>query len=224
MTNLYTSANLNAARITARTFSGSFAEFNRTQSGETILQACAAAYLAIINKRERLGQINPATATRERANIAAAVSTVWTIAAEACKAGKDYDKTSGLQLCAWLTLYRAANAAACRLYREDVKQANALKLDTIQQEDGTEAVIERVNLHTRRGIGHIEQPTEALLKVDLQQIARSPRRSCCNVEARETFARVLLLTNNRAEATRISGINPRAARTLCEEISEYIKK
>lgn len=224
MKNLLTASKITTARSTVYGFSGSFADFHATADGETIMQACTAAYLAIINKRERLGRIDPASAQRERMNLDAAVSTVYDIARTASDAGRDIDKATGCKLSAWLTLYRAANAAIMRVYREDQKHASALKLDKVLDESGSVAVIERVNLHARRGIAKVEQPEDCLLKIDVQNIARDGADARANTEARERFAAALLLTANKAEAKKVSKINPRACATLCQQIAEYIQK
>lgn len=224
MKNLFAASAINSARAAAYGFAGSFADFHATSDGETIMHACAAAYLAIINKRERLGRINPASAQRERVNLDSAVSTVYDIARTASDAGLDIDKTTGCKLSAWLTLYRAANAAIMRVYREDQKHASALKLDKVQDDAGNVAVVERVNLHARRGISKVEQPEDCLLKIDVQAIARDGADARANTEARERFAAALLLTANKAEAKKVSKINPRAAATLCQQIAEYIQK
>lgn len=224
MTNLFTASKINTARAALYNFSGSFADSLTTFDGETIMQACAAAYLANINKRERLGRIDPASAQRERRNLCNAVSTVYIIAAEADQKGKDVDNVTGCKLPAWITLYRAANAAIMRVYHEDEKHAKAIKLDKVKDDAGNVALIERVNLHTRRGLSRVEQPEECLLKIDVQRIAQNDGHACANTEARERFAAALLLTANKAEAKKVSKINPRAAATLCQQIAEYIQK
>lgn len=224
MKNLFTASAITSARAAVYGFSGSFADFHATADGVTIMQACAAAYLANINKRERLGRIDPAAAIRERANIDGAVSTVYAIARKASDEGRDIEKATGCKLSAWLTLYRAANAAIMRVYREDEKHANALQLDKVQDDDGNVSIVERVNLHARRGLARVEQPEETLIKLDLQRIARDGADARANTEARERFTAALILTANKAEAKKVSKINPRACATLCEQFRDYLTK
>lgn len=224
MKEMFTASAITSARATVYGFSGSFADFHATADGVTLMQACAAAYLANINKRERLGRIDPAAAIRERANLDGAVSTVYAIARKASDEGRDIDNATGCKLSAWLTLYRAANAAIMRVYREDQKHASALKLDKVQDESGNVAVIERVNLHARRGIAKVEQPEDCLLRIDVQNIARDGADARANTEARERFTAALILTANKAEAKKVSKINPRACATLCEQFRDYLTK
>ena len=224
MTNLFTASKITTARAALYNFTGSFADSLTTFDGETIMQACAAAYLAIINKRERLGRIDPASAQRERRNLPEAVSTVYIIAASASEKGKDVDNVTGCKLPAWITLYRAANAAIMRVYREDYKHACALQLDKVVTNSGEAELIESINLHARRGISKLDQPEECLLKIDVQNIARAGADARANTEARERFAAALLLTANKAEAKKVSKINPRACATLCNQIADYLNK
>lgn len=224
MTNLFTASKITNARAALYNFSGSFADSLTTFDGETIMQACAAAYLAIINKRERLGRIDPMSAQRERRNLPEAVSTVYIIAASASEKGKDVDNVTGCKLPAWITLYRAANAAIMRVYREDYKHACALQLDRVLSNSGESGFVERINLHVRRGISKVDQPEDCLLKIDVQKIARDGADARANTEARERFAAALLLTANKAEAKKVSKINPRACMTLCNQIADYLNK
>ena len=224
MTNLFTASKITTARAAAYGFSGSFADFHAQHDGETIMQACAAAYLSIINKRERLGRIDPSSAQRERVNVASAVSTVYTIAREASDSGKDIDKKTGSQLSAWLTIYRAANVAIMRVYREDIKHANALKLDRTYSADGDEELQYRIDLHTRRGVSAMERPEDCILKIDLQRIAKDEADRNANVEARARFVTALLLSNNVTYAKQEAKINHRALQTISGQIIKYIKE
>lgn len=224
MKHLFSTSAITSARAAAYGFSGSFADFHAQHDGEIIMQACAAAYLAIINKRERMGQIDPASAQRERVNVDAAVSTVYTIARESSDNGKDIDKKTGSQLNAWLTMYRAANVAIMRVYREDIKHANALKLDRSYSADGDEELQYRIDLHTRRGVSAMERPEDCILKIDLQRIARNEADKNANVEARARFVNALLLSNNVTFSKQEAKINHRALRTINGQITRYIKE
>lgn len=224
MTNLFTASKITNARAAAYGFSGSFADFHAAADGETIMLACAAAYLAIINKRERLGRIDPISAQRERSNVESAVSTVYDIARTASDADRDIDKATGHKLAAWLTLYRAANVAIMRVYREDQKHASALRLDKVQDDAGNKTIVERIDIHTRRGLAKLEQPEDCIIRIDLQRIAENDGHACANTEARERFAAALMLTANKTEAKKAAKINPRACATICQQIADYLQK